>query len=83
MTVEGGAGVEWLTQQGALFFHCTSAQAALHMRQQYGTLPKVLNQWLIVIFHAHAGSTPTLVPASVVVAVRDATARRRGAAASR
>ena len=62
VTVEGA---EWLTQ-GALFFHCTSAQAASHMREQYGTPPKVLSQWLIVVFHAHAGSKPTFVPASAV-----------------
>ena len=62
VTVEGA---EWLTQ-GALFFYCTSAQAASHMREQYGTPPKVLSQWLIVVFHAHAGSKPTFVPASAV-----------------
>ena len=62
VTVEGA---EWLTQ-GALFFHCTSAQAASHMREQYGTPAKVLSQWRIVVFHAHAGSKPTFVPASAV-----------------
>jgi len=33
----------------------------------------VLSQWLIVVFHAHAGSKPTLVPASAVQAVREPT----------
>ena len=69
VTVEG---VEWLTQ-GALFFFCTSAQAASHMREQYGTPASSLRQWLIVVFHAHAGSKPTLVPASAIQAVREPT----------
>ena len=72
VTVEGCEGFEWLTQ-GALFFHCSSAQAATHMRKQYGTRAAVLNQWLIVLFNAHAGSKPTFVPASAIQAVREPT----------